>query len=76
VECSQPKGVKAKMRGLNLRNGVSGRGGLNPKDINQSYLYSIKCVLTLDGSCLHCVCLSQNYREFFFIVSLSMTAIA
>ena len=66
MECSQPKGVKPKMRELRLRNGVFGYGALNKKDINQSYLYSIKCVLMVDGSCLHCASLSQNYRENFF----------
>ena len=53
MERSQPKGIKLKMRGLKLRNGVFGHEALNPKDINQGYLYGIKCVLTLDGSCLH-----------------------
>jgi len=66
MECNQPKGIKPKMRGLKLINGVFGHGALNPKDINQGYLYGIKCVLTLDGSCLHCGSLSQNNRENFF----------
>jgi hypothetical protein len=78
MECSQPKSIiKPKMRGLKLRNDVFGHGALNPKDISQGYLYGVNCVLTLDGTCLHCGSLSQNNREnFFFIVSPSMTAIA
>ena len=33
MECSQPKGVKPKMRGLRLRNDVFEHGALNKKDI-------------------------------------------
>jgi hypothetical protein len=66
MEGSQPKDVKWKMRGLKLRDSIFGHGVLNPKNINQGYLYGIKCVLAVDGSCLHCVCLSKNYRENFF----------
>jgi hypothetical protein len=37
MECSQPKGVKLKMRSLKLRNGVqiNGHGALNQKGINK-----------------------------------------
>ena len=77
MEGSQPKGGNPKMRGLKLRDGVFGHGVLNPKDVNQGYLYGIEYVLAVDGSCLHCVCLSKNCREnFFFIESLGMTAVA
>jgi hypothetical protein len=42
MECSQQRGVKLKMRGLKLRNGVFGHGALNKKDINKGYLYGIE----------------------------------
>jgi len=50
MEGSQPKGGNPKMRGLKLRDGVFGHGVLNPKDVNQGYLYGIEYVLAVDGS--------------------------
>ena len=73
MECRQPKGVKPKLRGLKLRNGVFGHGALNPKDINQGNLYSINTLRTGLLNCLNARSRGlNNVIQLLYCVSLKI----